>query len=482
MQPRSLQDVIDQIGEAFQGGKLETVDQLLWEALNQHDQNPVLWHFAGLYFNLIGNHAVAGECVKRCHQLEGNPGTLVNLGKTYRHQQKTGAAVQVLQRAERLTPDDADMLGALAASYVGEGNPVPGIEYGERSLLLEDDPGNRFNLALLHLEAMHFRRGFELYATGQHKFRGARNYAAPGETEPPNLTPAIHDDLLKLRDVRPTLLVYGEQGIGDEIMFSTVLKDASKDYRIIFDCHPRLEALHRTANWVSDDSIIMPNRKIHNEENLRGSVKASVDAKCSIGNLCRIYRNDLVSFQNAWTGYPLFSRGSLAEEAIRYREHLLKVAGKRRIVGLAMRGGTFATSTTHRRLNQEAMTELMGRDEYFYVGFDYEDMLQTARWISSEFGPGRYMWPSAINFAWDYHHVAALILATDVLVSVPQSVAHLSAALIHPTIVLNPIQTAWRETGGDTWYWYGPHAKMLRMREPKKWPMSDLFSTLENMK
>ncbi len=46
---------------------------------------------------------------------------------------------------------------------------------------------------------------------------------------------------------RPTLICFGEQGIGDEIMFSTMLNDAIEHYEIVFECHPRLEKLHRNS-------------------------------------------------------------------------------------------------------------------------------------------------------------------------------------------------------------------------------------------
>lgn len=485
MQPIALNDVIEQIGFHFTNGTaadMQAVDRLLWDALNQHDENPHLWHYAGWYFNHVGNHAVAAQCLKRCYELESNPIVLANIGKTLRSQQRTDKALQVIAAALERLPEDADTLGAAAVCYVAEGNPDPGIVYGERALALQDNPEMRFNVGLLHLEAENFARGFDLYATGKHRWRENRMYATDEASEPPVLDPVLHEKLTEHTlggRVKPSLLVYGEQGIGDEIMFSTLLREVAEDYRIVFDCHPRLESLHRQSNWYREGTDhIFPTRKERDVEKRREVLTVDVGAKTAIGNLCRIYRRRSVDFGDAWSQLPLFNAEHWAQECRIYYEHLKKAAAGRTIVGLAMRGGVFHTSTKHRRLGEEAISALMSREEYFYVGLDYEDMLGTGKWIAEKFGENKYVWPAAVNFAWDYHHVAALIKATDVVVSVPQSVAHLSAAIAHPTIVLNPIQTAWRETGGPTWYWYGPHAQMLRMREPGKWPIEELFDYL----
>lgn len=480
MQALTLQDVIEQVGFHFMSATaadMQAVDRLLWDALNQHDTNPHLWHYAGWYFNHVGNHAVAAQCLRKCYELEANPIVLANIGKTYRSQQRPDKALEVIQAALDRLPDDPDTLGAAAVCYIATGNPAPGVEFGERAQAIKDNPEMRFNLGLLHLEMGNFGRGFDLYATGKHRWRESRTYTKDEASEPPLLTPEL-DDLLtrKMGGLKPSLLVYGEQGIGDEIMFSTLLREVAHDYRIVFDCHPRLERLHQNSNW-REGHLIYPTRKIRGDA-LKESFEVDVDAKIPIGNLCQIYRRTREDFEDAWPGLPLFKREPFEEEIQRYRKNLLDIAKGRTIVGLAMRGGVFHTATKQRRLNQSAIATLMKRDEYFYVGLDYEDMMDTAKWISTEFGPDRYMWPAAINFAWEYHHVAALILATDAVVSVPQSVAHLSAALSHPTLVMNPIETAWREAGGPTWYWYGPHAQMLRVKEPGVWPMDELLDYL----
>lgn len=496
MQPRNLAEVIETIGECLASPTQESlaiVDSLLWDALNQHDQNPHLWHYAGSFANHLGRHAVAAQCLRRCYELESNPLVMTNIGVTLRMQQKPDQARQVLSAALDRLPDDPHTLGAMAAGYVGEGDPEPGIEYGERALKLTGDNSRgeiQFNLALLHLEAGHFARGFDLYATGKHRWREQRMYAnaSTGQEEPPELNPDLH---AALRGKGKTLLVYGEQGIGDEIMFSTMFLDVMRDYRLVFDCHPRLERLHKTSFWGTRQfsgggactaPVIVPNRK-HRGDASERPLTVEVDAKIAAANLCRIYRRELADFQGAWMKKPMLRADE--RETAEYREILQNAANGRTIVGLAMRGGTLSTGTHDRRLSLEAIKELMARDEFFYVSLDYEDMTEVAKWVTEAYGPKRFFWPASINFAWDYDHVAALVRATDGVISVPQSVAHLSAALKHPTVVLNPPKVAWREANPygkdlrwEPWYWYGTHARMLRRTTGGAWPISEALQTI----
>lgn len=482
MQPLSLAGVVEIIGQCLSQPSAESiaqVDRLLWDALNQYDENPHLWFYAAAHSNQLGRHALAAQCLKRCYELESNPVVLANLGKTYRMQQDSQKALAVLRQAIHRMPEDADTYGAIAASHVNEGNPKPGIAAGERSLELHDSPEVRFNLGLLYLESGDFARGFDCYSEGKHRWREDRSYHHDPAREPPKLTPDLHNEL---RGTGKRIVVYGEQGIGDEIMFSTMLDDVRADYHLIFDCHPRLESLHRSARWTfpnmeaPSSPIILPTRKERGDVQER-QFDYDVDAKVAMADLCRLYRRSLDDFKDQWERQPLLNPD--AYEMRGYRTLLEQTAKGRKIVGLAMRGGTFTTATAARRLSEEAIKLMLSAEDCLFVGLDYEDMTQTAEWAMKEFGSKRYIWNAAINFAWDYHHVAALIAATDVVVSVPQSVAHLSAALHHPTVVLNPVKTAWRECNPyppevrqfEPWYWYGPHARMVRQQEEGNWPV-----------
>ena len=285
----------------------------------------------------------------------------------------------------------------------------------------------------------------------------------PGDPEPPKLTPELH---AQLKGQGHKIVVYGEQVLGDEIMGATMLEDVLADYEVVFDCHPRLQWLHENSAFAMVPNgrpngrlRIHATRKNRGEPSQRDIGARLCSAKVAMLDLCRLYRNSAEKF--TWDG-PIYH--APPAEAAKFREQLLRFAAGRKIIGIATRGGTVSTSTRYRRLPGEAIEQLFDREDALFIGLDYEDMTQVQQWADERFGAGRYFWPAAINFAYGYEHVAALIAATDLVISVPQSVMHLSAGMGHPTAILTPSKTDWRMgLTGDRWVWYpGDHCTLLR--------------------
>lgn len=472
MQPIPLSEVALKLEGCLSSGKLDEFEGLLWPALDQASHVGALWYYAGSFFTSTGRNALGALCYQKAYELEPSLTDAISAwGANMVYLRRHAEARDILAHALQRDPNHVGALVNLSGTYVNEGNPEPGIAAGERAVALDGLAEGKFNLALLHLEAGNFARGFDLYADGKHRHREERDYFTPG-SEPPVLTPALHAQLagrpfIENGGKRPLLVVWGEQGIGDELMFGTLLEDVIRDYEVVLDCHPRLEQLHRTANWVKQlvaegrPGIIVPTRKNRGDpaERPLGVAAHEVAAKVAIGDLCRIYRRERSDFK--WTG-PVYE----APEAEMYqlRAALEAQAKGRKIVALATRGGTVSTATRYRRLPQKALEILFERKDIFWIGADYEDMSQVASWALQNY-PGSYTWPAALNFAWDYHHMAALLGACDAFVTVPQSIMHLGCGMGIPTHVLTPSCPDWRLGVAGEFVWYpGPHVQLHRQQ------------------
>jgi hypothetical protein len=237
-----------------------------------------------------------------------------------------------------------------------------------------------------------------------------------------------------------------------------MLRDVIADYDVIFDCHPRLESLHAHADWAralrkaGRPVHIVPTRKIRGGP-VERPLPVPAQLKVAAGDLGRLYRRSLSDFQ--WHG-PLFRADP--RETREMRAQLETLAEGRRIVGLATRGGTMSTAVHYRTLKKDQLERIFYTPDTLFVGLDYDDMSALAQVY-----PDQYYWPAAVNFAWDVEHLACLVSATDAVLTVCQSVAHLSAALGHKTHVLVPDKPAWRYgIEGSRWDWYGPHATLHR--------------------
>jgi tetratricopeptide (TPR) repeat protein len=463
----TLDSVVEEINKALQVGNYPLAEQFIWPALDQRPNRGVLWFYAGTILAAQGRHALGLQCFEKSAQLEPHPAIWSNMAACLRYMNDVPMCRRVLEIGLEHVPDEPHILGNLCGSYVNEGNPWPGIAYGERIKDSPDvGPAAKFNLSLLYLEAGEYAKGFDLYAQGHHSHREQRAY----EPDPPPLTREMHEEL---RGKGKRLLVYGEQGLGDELMFATMIEDAKRDYQIIFDCHPRLEWLHQHSSWAPGVTLHATRKNFEVDKGW----KVEADAKVSIGNLGRFYRDDVSKFQ--WHG-PVYQ--APPTEAAQYRAHLEKIARGRKIIGLATRGGTMSTARLYRMMPPAVLERLFADDRYLFVSLDYEDVTPLADWATHKFGPGRFVWHPSIVWHWDYHQTAALIAATDAVVTVTQTVAHLSAAMGHPTYVMTPSRPDWRMgLTGETWNWYPtPNTRLLRQTEDSWQPaLSRLFELLE---
>lgn len=477
MQEITLTQVCNEIEQAFKSQDFKRVDTLLWPALDQFPEFGQLWFYAGNYLWHTNKCALAVQAFERCLQLDQNPLVLANLGAAYRRLNAHEEGIAVLKKALDRSPDYAPALVNLGSVYVNEGTPKKGIPYLERAVQLGTESGSMergalWNLALLYLEDARFAEGFDLYRTGLGDERQARHYgkASQGIKEPALLEPETPEAKQK------TLIVWGEQGIGDELMFATCLEEARAEFKeVIFECHPRLEALHRDAH---PGMRIFPTRK---EDQISWPVTENIQAdyKCPIGDLASRYRRTTDSFFKETK--PTYTAPE--HEARAFRRRLELVAQGRKIVGLATRGGVMQTARTYRTLRVPDAEYLFKNTDCLFVSLDYDDMTGFAQWCDEKF-PGRYIWYPSIVQHWDYHHTAALVAATDLVVTVCQSVAHLSAGMGHPTRVLTPFRCAWRYTAtrDDAWYWYPfKNVKLVREAQPDSW-VGPLTKIIEELK
>lgn len=427
---------------------------------------------------------MAVRAFEHCIDLDENPLVLANLGAAYRRLNQHENGLRVLRAALDRDPDYQPALVNLGSMYVNEGNPGPGIPYLEHAVELgraagKQERGAVWNLALLYLEAGRFAEGFELYRQGLGAERLIRTYGHEKEGIP---EPA----LLQPNDVGAgkTLIVFGEQGIGDELMFGTCLEQAREEFgEVIFECHPRLARLHE---WAHPGLRLFPNRK---DEVIDWPITNRIiaDYKCPIGDLAARYRRTREDFIAAYEARgPVYSADQAEVES--YREQLKAIAGGRKIVGLATRGGVMNTARIYRTLRIPDADYLISSTDCLFVSLDYDDMLGFASYVHEKHGEDRYRWFPSVVQHWDFDHTAALVAACDLTVTVCQSVAHLAAGMGMPTRVLTPARCAWRYArmpDPEQWFWYpSANVKLYRQDDPESWrgPLDRVIDDIRGLK
>lgn len=460
----------------------------MWPALDQFPYESRLWFYGGCVYFKRGMVAIAAQTFQRAIDLDDSPHIYSNLGACYRRLNMHDEGIHVLKTALERDPNYAPTLTNLGSMFVNEGNPTEGIPYLERAVEIGGEPGAAWNLSLLYLEAGRFVEGFDLYRQSVSFHRQTRAYGSREANipEPVMMTPE-HFATVKASGTRPLVIMWMEQGIGDELMFGTMLNDAIEDFDIILECHPRLERLHRNSTWAKRLEAegrpirLYPTRK---EEWIQWPItdKVIADYKMPVGDLACYYRKDLQSFKDSWNKHGPTYRANPSESS-RYSGRLQALAGNRPVIGLATRGGVMQTARTYRTIRLAEIDRLMTETDALFVSLDYDDMLGIASYIEEKYGPDRYRWFPSIVHHYDYEHTAALAKACDLNVTVCQSVAHLSASMGIPTRVLTPKRCAWRyaSTEDRLWYWYpSTDVRLCRQDDPSSWdrPLSDVIADI----
>lgn len=455
MKELGLDAVHTAVSEALAAKDKQRMGAMLFPALDQFPDDPILHHFAAHYYTHEDRHVSALMHAERAQELEPTAGNLTNLGSIYRRLNLPDKAYRVLEEAIGYDPTNKHPWNNLAASYCNEGNPLPGLEAAREAVRIDPDFDKaRWNKGLLELELGNFAEGFDDYRAGLViGERLLKNYATDDGKEPEFLT-----DLKQLKDftkqygVKPRVIVWGEQGLGDEIMFSTILPDLANNAEIIFDCHPRMEKIMRDSYLdVSGVFEIYPTRKEKEAPWYKDTEPCHF--KCSIGDLPRWYRRKLEDFHEAreWASPWLTPDKELVE---RYRAVLEELAPNKKYVGFGWTGGIISTQRWYRSAQLAELSPMLLHDDIQPVSLQYEDDTASVQDWYEQTGKLVFRFPG-ITTHFDYHHTLALVEALDAVVTVCQSVAHLSAAAGQKTLVLVPDKPAWRYgLEGKDWYWY----------------------------
>ncbi len=254
-----------------------------------------------------------------------------------------------------------------------------------------------------------------------------------------------------------TLLIHGEQGLGDEVMFASCIKEIiDQAGGCVIECAPRLEALFRrsfpAATVVPGKQTSAPPAWIDHAP--------KVDLEISSGSLpLRLGRD--------WGRFPQH-RGYLRPDpasAERWR-HRLDEIGPGLKVGLSWRGGLPSTRRTLRSIELSTLVPLWSVPNTHFIDLQYGDTAEERRCLTADYGAILHSWPGVVD---DLDETAALVSQMDLVISVCTAVIHFAGALGRDVWVLVPTVPEWRyQAQGDSIPWY-PSARLIRQSVAGDW-------------
>lgn len=410
--------------------------------------------FAEAWFNLgtldleRGAYESAAVSLKRAVLLAPHHApALSNLGYVqFKYLGLPGEGEEHLRRAVRAQPGFAAARLNLGMLLQDRGLLDEALSAYQQALRREPDLTEaRLNRALIWLARGDFARGWPQYEARK---GGSVHFTARGFRFPD-------------WDGKPapgrTVLVYGEQGLGDEIMFASCLPEViARTGRCVIDCATKLERLFARS---------FPTAAVHGgsqNDSDHGWLAAvgPVDFQIAIGSLPGHFRRSAADFP-AHGGY--LKADPAAVETWRTRLAALGAGPK---IGISWRGGTVHTRSRLRSVELGELLPVLRTRDARFVSVQYGDCREEVARLHAEHGIAIEHWPDALA---DYDQTAALVAALDLVLSVQTAVVHLAGALGRPAWVLVPAVPEWRyRVEGETMPWY-PSVRLMRQSGAGGW-------------
>ncbi|MDE2465084.1 MAG: tetratricopeptide repeat protein [Alphaproteobacteria bacterium] len=378
------------------------------------------------------------------------PELRVTLGNALRQLDRPEEAEAAFRAALALSPTCAPALGNLADCLADRGEITAALALYDRLLSRDRDHHTaRLNRAILHFLRGDLKPGWRDYA--------ARLKLAGKAPRPLHRLTAWSGGTL--RNTR--LLITAEQGVGDQIMFASLIPELSLEAarqggRLLLECDPRLEPLFarsfpkvavHAAHWRGREGVVEAH---YDWLAARGGASAAI----ALGSLGRYLRPDVASFPR-----PHAYLAAEPAEQKRWQDWYGTLPKGRRF-GICWRSGKLGGGRALQYAPLAAWAELMRETagEFVCVQYDAQsDEIATLERLS-----GRTLHvPPSIDQKQELDRCAALLSCLDVVISAPTAVSWLAAALGVAT--LKPLYaTSWTGFGTN----YEPFAPAARLIEP----------------
>lgn len=342
---------------------------------------------------------------------------LTNLACAYKQIGKDELSLKAYEKALSLEPNGADILAGFAGFWINKNEAKKVIDYSQRAIAVDQThDAAHMHLALGLLEQGKFSEAWPHY---EHRWETPERI----KDKRPYKAPRWNGEKVK------TLAIHGEQGLGDEILFMSLLSKARPfAENIIIECADRLVDIFKDSFGL----------RCYKDHQSLIAAEGEPDAYSPMASLPTVL--------GLPDGKPFLKRH-------RTRQN------KRPVIGIAWHGGTPKTSVSDRTLKLSDFAPILEIPGIEFIPVQYGEHLERELDI---FG--------LPNPPTDFNSIHQRITDCDLVVTVCQTAVHQAGAMGVDCWVLTPIRAAWRYCGEDMRPWYNS-VKFFRQEVAGKWEL-----------
>lgn len=454
----------------------EEAVSVLSDLLNQEPDSHLLLNLLGIANRGLENYEKAAEAFEAALKVDPrNADTLNNLSVTYIDMNNLNDALSLTEQASAVYPNDARLAYNRGNALAKSGQVIEGIQYFNRALEVKPD----------HVKAMN-NLGASYYEMGDFEKAG-RFYINALSVDPTNAEAILNKAKLDVlngnfavgfdgyeqrwsstefanswkKSLKPawqgqrdkTILIWAEQGIGDEIMFSSIIPDAAKiSKHLIVQCDSRLipiftKSFEFKVDFVSSDDFI-------SEEDY--------DFHIPIGSLARLFRRSLSSFQQVPSGHL-----TVCHKKVRELKNLISAPSDSPIVGVSWKTKATTQFSDKRNIELAELANLGRQTKITLISLQYGDTSREISAVETSLGV-KVKHVEGLDLFNDIEGLAALIRCCDKVITIDNLNAHLAGALNVPTCLLLKVGHEWRWGLSQQSYWYDS-ISLIRQTQMDDW-------------
>lgn len=362
-------------------------------------------------------------------------------------------AIQDAEKAKEINPKAEITLGNLSNfyKYLGDYQKAEST-LNEYFLNFPDSRIQDFLNATVHLSQMKFEIGWEYYESRWFKDRGASKDKKKPEFAKPEWKPDMGFE---------TILIWAEQGLGDQILHGSMLSDFSKKFKKTYlAIDPRLlEIFQKSFPDIHCYSLF--------DETNQDFFDYQIPLT-SIGAYTRKSVNDFLPYRSPF---------SIFEKKLDY--------DKKRKLRCAI--SWKSTQGTHSKLKTSSLNDLskiLKIDQIEFYNIQYTDESEEIKQAQEDHGI-QLINPPGLDVRKDLVGLIDFINNCDFVINISNTNAHLAGAIGKKTYLLLPTPA------GRFWYWensyngkniWYPSIQIFAQKEPYDWsdPVDRLYNTIKS--
>ncbi len=364
---------------------------------------------------------------------------LNNIAGFYREESFYDKAIDYYKQALSVNPNNAYIYNNLAKVYFDLNNHKEAMENSFKALKMKKNDGDiQKTISFIYLKDHNFENGWNYYdgRLDIEDFKEKNNYIN-------NLNNKLFRSN-NLNNKKGKFLIIREQGVGDEILYSSMYEEFLNDIdNTVIECDPRLLNLFKRSFSEYKEKFFSLGTITNNQEQFK-----KIDNIIYAGSLGRYYRKNIKDFRN---------KSFLKIEKKKFEEmkKKLSIYKKKYKIGLSWKSFSdkFATNKSLNLQDLDKIFNLINCDIFNLQYGVVEDEINSYNNNTKN----KLLNIEGLDLNNDFEGIASLLKSLDVFITVSNSTAHLAGALGVKTILIKPENFAvfhyWNQkTNYTPWY------------------------------